>query len=217
MFKQKQQSIINKYFLIVFACLFSWVIQGKLLVSLAQNREEGDRQSQNKGCPQDVETLTSLMLKDLADYANRVIQRTQDSHRREGFDSYVVFAGKSEFEPLDLPQFQYNPGTKNNPKQIFFTTSERQYIDNTRKIETQNYHWLFLTQTPSGWRMVTMFSRFSPSTQKDLPTPPMETSNGIIGQAVNLWLRDCRAREQRGRGAGEQRGRGAAYKFRLLT
>ena len=25
------------------------------------------------------------------------------------------------------------------------------------------------------------------------PTPPRETSEGIIGQAVRLWLRDCRA------------------------
>lgn len=188
----KQPSAIFK---LILACLIFWGIQNKVLITQAQKEPEGDRQSQNKGCPQDVETLTSLMLEDLADYANRVIQRTQDDHRREGFDLYVVFAGKSEFEPLDLPKFQYNSATKNNPKQIFFTTSERQYIDNTRKIETQNYHWLFLTQTPSGWRMVTMFSRFSPSTQKDLPTPPMETSNGIIGQAVSLWLRDCRARE----------------------
>ena len=193
MFKQKQQSPISKYFLIVFTCLLSWGIQGELLVSQAQNSEEGERQSQNTGCPQDVETLTSLMLRDLADYGNRIIQRTQDAHRREGFDSYIIFAGKSEFEPLDLPQFQYNPATNNNPEQIFFTTSERQYLNRTRKIETQNYHWLFLTQTSSGWQMVTMFSRFNSSTKQSLPIPPIESSKGIVGQAVNLWLRDCRA------------------------
>ena len=196
MWKRKQQSTINKYFLIVFACLISLGIHGELLVSHAQNTKEDDRQSQNNSCPQDVENLTSLMLRDLADYANRVIQRTQDSHRREGFDRYVIFAGRSEFEPLNLPQFQYNPIPKNNPEQIFFTTSERQYIDKTRKVETQDYHWLFLTQTTSGWHIVTMFSRFSPSSQSDLPTPPIESSKGIIGQAVSLWLRDCRAREQ---------------------
>ena len=178
----------------VFALLLFLGVSGRSLVGYGQIPQEGDRQGQKKSCPQDVENLTSLMLKDLANYGNRIIQRTQDSHRREGFDSYVVFAGKSEFEPLNLPQFTYNPVKKNNTEQIFFTTSERQYIDNTRQIETQNYHWLFLTLTPSGWRMVTMFSRFSPPTQKNLPTPPIESSKGIIGQAVNLWLRDCRAR-----------------------
>ena len=186
---------IRKSYLIVFTCLLSWVIQGQLLVSLAQSEPEGDRQYQNNSCPQDVENLTSLMLRDLADYANRVIQRTQDSHRREGFDRYVIFAGRSEFEPLNLPQFQYNPGTKNHPEQIFFTTSERQYVDKTKKVETQDYHWLFLTQTKSGWRVVTMFSRFSPSAETDIPIPPIESSKGIIGQAVSLWLRDCRAKK----------------------
>ena len=200
----QQKSRVSKYFLIVFTCLISWGIQGQFLATLAEDKPESDqakpasqagRQSQNKGCPQDVETLTSSMMIDLADYANRVIQRTQDSHRREGFDSYVIFAGKSEFEPLNLPQFSSSSVPKNNPEQIFFTTSERQYIDDTRKIDTQNYHWLFLTQTSSGWRMVTMFSRFSPSTRKDLPIPPIESSEGIIGQAVSLWLRDCRAKK----------------------
>ncbi len=192
MLPQKQSSIIFK---LILTCLISWGIQGQFLISLAQNRAEDDRQIQDNSCPQDIEPLTSLMLKDLADYGNRVIQRTQDSHRREGFDSYIIFAGKSEFEPLNLPQFQYNPVKESNTEQIFFTTSERQYIDNTKQIETQNYHWLFLTPTSEGWHMVTMFSRFSPSAQKDLPTPPIESSKGIIGQAVSLWLRDCRAKE----------------------
>lgn len=191
MLREKQKRIISKYCLLVFTCLLVWGIPVRFLGGYAQTPQEGE--SQNKSCPQNVEKLTSLMLKDLADYANRVIQRTQDAHRREGFDRYVIFAGKSEFEPLNLPQLQYSSATKNNPEQIFFTTSERQYIDNTRQIETQNYHWLFLTQTDSGWRMITMFSRFSSSHKSDLSTPPIESSKGIIGQGVSLWLRDCRA------------------------
>lgn len=192
MLPQKKPAAIFK---LILTCLIFWGIQGQFVVSLAEDKKEGDRQSPHNSCPQDIETLTSFMLKDLADYANRVIQRTQDSHRREGFDRYVIFAGKSELKPLDLPQFQYNPVTKNNPEQIFFTTSERQYIDQTRKVETQDYHWLFLTPTTSGWHIVTMFSRFSPSAEADLPTPPIESSKGIIGQAVSLWLRDCRAKK----------------------
>lgn len=193
MLREKQKIIISRSCFLLFTCLLVWGIPVRFLVGYAQTPQEG--KSRHKSCPQDLENLTSLMLKDLADYANRVIQRTQDSHRREGFDSYVIFAGKSEFEPLNLPQLQYSSVTKNNPEQIFFTTSERQYIDNTRQIETQNYHWLFLTQTTSGWRMVTMFSRFNSSTKSNLPTPPIESSKGIIGQGVSLWLRDCRANQ----------------------
>ncbi|MGK7936266.1 MAG: hypothetical protein AB4206_10810 [Xenococcaceae cyanobacterium] len=193
---RKHKSNIGKFYSSAFTFLLSWLIQGQLSVSLAQNNPESDRQTQTQdSCPEDIETLTSQMLENLPDYANRVIQRTQDAHRSEGFDSYVIFAGKSEFEPLNLPQFQYNPVSNNNFEQIFFTTSERQYVDNTRQIETQNYHWLFLTPTPDGWYMVTMFSRFSSSAEEHPPTPPIESSKGIIGQAVSLWLRDCRAKK----------------------
>ena len=190
MLPQKQSSAIFK---LILTCLIFLVVQGQFLTIQAQNTEEADRKFQDNSCPQDAENLTSLMLKDLPDYANRIIQRTQNLHRSEGFDTYVVFAGKSELEPLNLPQIQYNPVTSNNPKQIFFTTSERHYIDNTRQISTQNYHWLFLTNTSSGWRMVTMFSRFSSSATKNPPIPPIESSSGIVGQAISLWLRDCRA------------------------
>jgi hypothetical protein len=144
-------------------------------------------------CPSDVETLTTLLLKDLPSYANRVIQRTQKLNRDAGFDSYVVLAGRAEFEPLNLPQINYNPNDSEPPQQVFFTTLERHYYQNQKR-EIQTYHWLFLTETDSGWRMVTMFSRFGGSAQEYPPTPPQESSNGIIGQAVNLWLRDCRSK-----------------------
>ncbi len=149
-------------------------------------------QQSTNSCPAEVEPLSSLLVKDLPDYANRVIQRTQALHRQAGVDSYVIAASKPELEPLDLPQIQYNPHSSNSPKQVFFTTLERRYLNN-RKSETENYHWLFLTQTSSGWHMVTMFSRFGSSAREYPPTPPLETSNGIVGQAISLWLRDCRA------------------------
>jgi hypothetical protein len=144
-------------------------------------------------CPVDVKTLTKQLLQELPNYANRVIQSTQNLTRKAEFDSYVILAGRAEFEPLNLPQIQYNPLDLQPPQQVFFTTLERRY-QNNQKTEIQSYHWLFLTQTPSGWHMVTMFSRFASSSQKYPPTPPQESSNGIIGQAVNLWLRDCRAK-----------------------
>ncbi len=159
----------------------------------------------NNYCSQEVESLTDILLKELPDYSNRVIQRTQNLHQEAGISTYIVAAGKAEFEPLDLPQIEYNTEYNTeaveSTKQIFFTTLERQYITRnltaqlpkTRKIERQTYHWLFLTPTNHGWRMVAMFSIFGSSEQDNLPTPPQESSNGIIGQAIQLWLRDCRA------------------------
>ncbi|WP_224411503.1 hypothetical protein [Oscillatoria salina] len=150
----------------------------------------------NSTCPTDVKILTEQMLKDLPSYANRVIQRARRLDRDVDIFSYVIIAGRAEFEPLTLGPGEYNPAPNaialEPPQQIFFTTLERQYTDE-KAIETQHYHWLFLVQTDSGWRVVTIFSRLgSPSAERP-PLPPRETSKGVIGQAVKLWLRDCRA------------------------
>ena len=155
----------------------------------------------NNYCSQEVEPLADILLKDLPNYSNRVIQRTQNLNQDAGISNYILTAGKGQFEALDLPQIQYNTVATESTKQIFFTTLERQYVTEnntaqspkTRKIERETYHWLFLTPTNHGWRMVAMFSRFGSSTQDKLPTPPQESSNGIIGQAIQLWLKDCRA------------------------
>lgn len=146
----------------------------------------------SKNCPRDLTTLTTQLLQDIPDYGNRVIQRTQDKHQQANIQTYIVAAGRPEFEPLNLPQIKYTEAKDNQPQQIFFTTLEKQYTNN-QKIERETYHWLFVTLTDSGWYLVTMFSRFGNATKNTPPTPPQESSNGIIGQAVNLWLRDCRA------------------------
>ncbi|VEP14869.1 conserved hypothetical protein [Hyella patelloides LEGE 07179] len=144
-----------------------------------------------RSCPSDLSELTNLLIQDLPNYSNRVIQRTQDSHQDAGIDNYIVAAGQPELEPLNLPQINYGSTMSETTEQIFFTTLERQY-SNQQKIERETYHWLFVTLTESGWHLVTMYSRFGHATKNTLPTPPTESSNGIIGQAVSLWLRDCR-------------------------
>ena len=160
-------------------------------IKLAHSQNAGSSED-NFSCPDDFNQLTSLLLKDLPDYSNRVIQRTQRLNKQAGVRNYIITAGRAEFEPLKLPHIQYNPINENEPKQVFFTVAEKQYKNN--KITTiQTYHWLFLTQTDSGWRMVMMFSRFGNSQENTPPAPPKETTNGIIGQGVQLWLRDCRA------------------------
>ncbi|MEL6929185.1 MAG: hypothetical protein AAFO95_11165 [Cyanobacteria bacterium J06600_6] len=143
-------------------------------------------------CPNDLQQLSSLLLKDLPAYSNRIIQRTQDINQAAGIENYILTAGEAELEPQKLPRLQYDRLDETDPEQIFFTVLERQYI-NGKIVDLQTYHWLFLTQTKSGWRTVILFSRFGNSRQNP-PTPPRETTNGIIGQGVQLWLRDCRAK-----------------------
>ena len=161
-------------------------ITGRSPVAEKANSSQGDR------CPDNIRKLTILLLKDLPSYSNRVIQRTQDLHQAAGIENYIITASKAEFEPLKLPRLQYNPIDDEDPEQVFFTVLERQYIDN-KIVEIQTYHWLFLTQTDSGWRTVMLFSRFGNSVKEKPPAPPRETTDGIIGRAVQLWLRDCRA------------------------
>lgn len=143
-------------------------------------------------CPDDLKELTALLLKDLPAYSNRVIQRTQKINQAAGVENYIITASQGEFEPLNLPRLSYNQIDNRDPQQIFFTVLERQYI-NQKIVDIETYHWLFLTKTDSGWRTVMMFSRFGNSNRQQPPAPPRETTNGIIGRGVQLWLRDCRA------------------------
>ena len=142
-------------------------------------------------CPTDVETLAKLLLDDIPGYTNRVRQRAIRTNYTN--ISYVIVAGKPEFEALPLNVTE-SLQTDESVEQLFFTTLERRYSAE-QVFEVQNYHWLFLTKTESGWRMVTVFSRFGSTKPNVSPTPPKETINGTIGQAIRLWLRDCRARQ----------------------
>ncbi|NEP12754.1 MAG: hypothetical protein F6J92_38595 [Symploca sp. SIO1A3] len=150
-----------------------------------------------KACPDDVEALIPLMIEDLPNYANRVIQRSRRLDRTADDSRYVLLAGNPEFEPLTLGPGQYSPKVttleEEQPKQVFLTTLERQYIG-VKTLDSQSFHWLFLTQTTDGWRLAMMFTQIGSSSPENPPMPPQESSNWIIGQAVSLWLRDCRAR-----------------------
>ncbi|AFZ45318.1 hypothetical protein PCC7418_3202 [Halothece sp. PCC 7418] len=147
-------------------------------------------------CPKTITSLTESLLNDLPGYANRVIQRSRFPSRNQANSTYIISAGKPEFNPLTAnlsgdytPAF---PQTNNEQvAQVFFTTLERQYGDKN-VYSIQNYHWLFLTTTEQGWYLVTLYSRFGLPDKTHPPTPPQETSEGIIGKAIQLWLRDCR-------------------------
>lgn len=137
-----------------------------------------------QACSQDFEPLTTRLLSDIPSYANRVMQRS-----RSGRDylTYVQLAGRADFQPLSL-----GGNEDGETRQVFFTTLEQQFTGD-RALTRQHYHWLFLTPTDAGWAMVYLFTRFGEGDPQAEPMPPRETSNGIIGQAITLWLRDCQA------------------------
>lgn len=148
-----------------------------------------------QGCPAELETLVEQLLRDLPSYANRILQR--DRRLTAPLPpSNLVLAGRAEFEPLPLSPNQPNQPIPEDPRQVFITTLERSYVSN-QPIEMQEYHWLFLTPTPRGWRLAMMFSRTGGSPTGRTPSPPRESSQGVVAQAVRVWLRDCYSRNRR--------------------
>ncbi|MDZ8055657.1 MAG: hypothetical protein RMX63_30015 [Aulosira sp. ZfuCHP01] len=144
---------------------------------------------------QNLETLTTYLLRDLPSYTNRVTQRARRLSRRSEVYSYMLVAGRPEFTPLPL-----NPGIETadtsksaaGVEQVFLTTLERQYIGG-KAVELQEFHWLLLTKTQNGWRLVMMFTQTGSSAKQQLLSPPRDSSNSAIAQAINIWLRDCQA------------------------
>jgi len=156
-------------------------------------------------CPASLDTLVAGLLRDLPSYANRVARRSTDRGERTDNDGTFLIAGRAELQPLDIRDRRFqdplaSADSPENLRQVFFTTLERHYHDSA-VVQVQQYHWLFLTQAAAtdtdtaaaDWRMAFMFSRTAVATSRRPPTPPQVSSDGIVGQAVRIWLRDCRA------------------------
>ena len=158
----------------------------------------------NFTCPQDIQSLTNLMLRDLPGYANRFIQRSIRLNS-DGLSSYVVVAGNPDFNPINT---DLSPQPENRTQsdiatqrlndrqlqQVFFTTLNREY-QGGRSLEVQEFHRLFLVQTSQGWQLALMYSRSGNigSQPSQALTPVRESINSAVGQAVSTWLRDCQA------------------------
>lgn len=163
--------------------------------------------AQEPSCPTELEPLVESMLPELPGYINRELQRShlttleRSLHRNDpnAFSS-ILFAGQPEFEPLPPGTARSEIGIEENPEeevfQAFITTLERTYINN-EILEFQGYHWLFLTPTASGWRLVLMFSSWGSYPADGKTTPPQDSSNSAVGQGIRKWLRDCRSSANR--------------------
>ncbi|MDF5736605.1 MULTISPECIES: hypothetical protein [unclassified Nostoc] len=145
---------------------------------------------------QNLEILTTQLLKDLPSYTNRASQRARRLSRSSDVYSYMLVAGRPEFTPLPLNLEEYSTdapkSTASGVEQVFFTTLERQYIGK-KAVELQEFHWLLLTKTKSGWRLVMMFSQIGSHSAQQPLSPPRDSSNGTVAQGVKAWLRDCQA------------------------
>ena len=144
-------------------------------------------------CPADLETLVDRLLQDLPSYANRVIVRSGFSPKTSTPPGYalpqIILAGRPEFEPLPL---NFEDALPENASQVFITTLERQYRGEKR-VEIQQYHWLFLSKTENGWELVKIVSRYG--TVADVrPLFGQDSDKSEIAEAIRLWLRDCQAK-----------------------
>ncbi|MCS6813233.1 MAG: hypothetical protein NZ772_06640 [Cyanobacteria bacterium] len=148
-------------------------------------------------CPTDVETLVALLIRDLPSYANRQTRSSVPLRSALNPASHMIVAGRPEFEPLPLKPGESPPSRDADPTQVFISTLERQYAGD-RAFDLQQYHWLFLTRSAGGWRLVFMFTRTASPTPNTPPTPPRDSSDGAIARAIRTWLRDCRAGVIRG-------------------
>ncbi|MCC5646675.1 hypothetical protein LC607_27910 [Nostoc sp. CHAB 5824] len=145
---------------------------------------------------QNLETFTIQLLKDLPSYTNRASQRARRLRRSSDVYSYMLVAGRPEFIPLPLNLEEYSAdvfkSSASGIEQVFFTTLERQYIGK-KAVELQEFHWLLLTKTEIGWRLVMMFSQTGSYSAQQPLSPPRDSSNGTVAQGVKTWLRDCQA------------------------
>lgn len=145
-------------------------------------------------CPDQLDDLVPLLLRDLPSYANRVSQRAfiEDFRITDDIPGTIILAGRPEYQPIELPDREYLDAQDNSTSQVFFTMLERQYAAD-KVVDLQHYYWLFLTQTDAGWRLVLLYSSLGENPPDQPPTPPQDASQGVIARAIRLWLRDCQA------------------------
>ena len=138
-------------------------------------------------CPEEIGSISALLVRDLPSYANRAIIRGRSRSEMAEL-TQVVVASQPELEPIEVPSLKPDP----NLHQVFLTTLERQA--SAQKIyEFQQYHWIFLVKTQSGWRLVKTFSRTSRYPKGDWITGIQDSTQGAIAQGIKTWLRDCAA------------------------
>lgn len=185
--KNRSYFVLSLFIAIIFNPLETAV--GRPALTLARTIIRPNSVNQQT-CPADLQTLLDQMLPDLPGYANRVIERRSNS-REFRRDTSILLAGQlDELEPLP---FSVNLNYPDETFLVYLKTWQRQYYNN-KIIRFQQYHWLFLRKSASGWELEKMFSKSSSYPRYGFYPLPGENSESAVAQAVRLWLRDCQAK-----------------------
>lgn len=141
-------------------------------------------------CPEQPDRLANLLVRDLPSYGNRIMQ--QRRKRTDRLYSSIEIASVPELQPIDILSREYTPQfPQSAPTQVFVTTLERQYTG-LRSAQLQQFHWLFIAKTRLGWRLANIYTRTGGfPLANNLITPPIESNNTIVGEAIRIWLNDC--------------------------
>ncbi|WP_373545329.1 hypothetical protein [Chamaesiphon sp.] len=141
-------------------------------------------------CPEQPDRLANLLVRDLPSYGNRIMQ--QRRKRTDKLYSSIEIASVPELQPIEILSREYTPQfPQSAPTQVFVSTLERQYTG-LRSAQLQQFHWLFIAKTRLGWRLVNIYTRTGGfPLANNLITPPIESSNTIVGEAIRIWLNDC--------------------------
>ncbi len=191
----------NKNYYLLLVCSFWVFVSNTFNYPVLAAKSVVDITQDKFSCSnQDLDTLITKLLRDLPSYFNRATQRARRLDRSVEVYSYMLVAGKPDFQPLPLKRWRDEAdksinGTK-GLEQVFFTTLERQYVKG-KAVQLQGFHWLFLTKTESGWRVAMIYSQIGGYPKQKPPTPPRESSDTAVGQGIKTWLRDCRAKSLR--------------------
>jgi hypothetical protein len=129
----------------------------------------------------------------LPSYANRAAQSRRRNVKDPNYSNYIL-AGQPDLNSIAITNPEYSPAVAQSPpQQLFISTLERKF-SSRNTIEQQRFHWLFLTQSNKGnWHLALMYSRLEKNAQDPRILPPLDSSQTPMGEAVNIWLRDCRA------------------------
>jgi hypothetical protein len=140
-------------------------------------------------CPARLPQLAELLVRDLPSYANRVVQRRRQKLGLN-YSNYLV-AGRPETTPQLIENPEYRPASPATaPLQLYLSTLEQRFVGR-QSSNFQQFHWLFLAKGKKDWHLVTMYSRQGRTSGE--PLPPIESLQSSVGEAVQIWLRDCNA------------------------
>ncbi len=195
------QSRINYGFCLIFGCgvitvsSFNYPAFSQPVIPKGHSLQQRKNPQLKNSCPQEnLELLATELMKDLPGYANRASQRARRRDRSIQLYSYVLAAGKPDFQPLPLKSVDHTSPTyeSSGVEQVFFTTLEREYFRKQVSL-SQQFHRLLLTKTNSGWSVVMMFTATGSYPAGKPISPPRDTTDSAVGQGVKTWLRDCEA------------------------